>query len=73
MGRRFKLENLPKYAREKISSIEWADDLIDDLIGLVYLKKGYCFEWDGSHCEGFSSREDLLEIIRSGFKCLSIS
>lgn len=56
----FKLENLPKDVREKIAVLEFGDDVI----GLVYLKLGeYEFD-DGSRCEGFTSRNDLIDMIR---------
>lgn len=59
----FRLKNLPKDVREKIALIEFGDDFIDDVIGLVYLKNEYEFD-DGSHCEGFTSRKDLIDMIR---------
>ena len=46
----FKLEKLPKDVRDKISCLEFGDDFIDDVIGLVYLKMNYEFD-DGSRCE----------------------
>ena len=64
MSRRFNVDSLPKWAKDKIESIDWADDLIDDLVGLVNLKEGYCFEWDGSHVEGFRDKKDLLDMLK---------
>ena len=60
----FKLENLPKKYQEMIASIEWADDLIDDCIGLVNLKDEYEF-LDGSHVFGFTSKADLISFMKS--------
>ena len=60
----FKLKNLPKDVQEKIYDIDFVDDE-EDLIGFVNLKDGWCFEWDGSHVEGFSSRKDLIDIVRN--------
>ena len=65
--RTFKLENLPKKVKERICSIEFADDLIDNCIGLVNLKDNYEFD-DGSHIEGFTNRKDLIEIVLSSYK-----
>ena len=68
MGR-FKIENLPKDVKDKISFIQFGDDFIDDVIGLVYLKQGLEFD-DGSGCEGFTSRNDLIDMIRNDvYKC----
>ena len=58
----FKLENLPKDVQEKIYSIDFVDDE-EDLIGFVNLKDNWAFEW-GGHLEGFSSRKDLIEMVR---------
>ena len=62
--KKFKVENLPKKYQEMIASIEWADDLIDDCIGLVNLKDEYEF-LDGSHVSGFTSRSDLISFMKS--------
>lgn len=60
----FELKNLPKDVQEKIYDINFVDDEAD-LIGFVNLKDGWCFECDGSHVEGFSSRKDLIDIVRN--------
>lgn len=59
----FKLQNLPKDVREKIHSIDFTPEE-EHIIGFVNLKKGWVFDWDDSHVEGFSSRQDLIEIVR---------
>lgn len=63
MARRFKLENLPKDVREKINYIDFTPEE-EEIMGFVALKDGWCFDWDGSHIEGFSDRNDLISIIR---------
>ena len=60
----FKLENLPKDVREKIVDIDFTPDE-EDVMGFVNLKDGWVFEWDGSHTEGFESRNDLIDIVRN--------
>lgn len=59
----FKLENLPKDVKEKIDYLDFVEE--EDTLGFVYLKDGWCFEWDKSHCEGFNSRKDLIDIVRT--------
>lgn len=58
----FKLEKLPKDVREKIHDIDFTPN--DNVMGFVNLKDGYEFEYDGSHVEGFESRNDLIELVR---------
>ena len=58
--RRFSVKNLPSKVLKRIDKVEFCDDLDWGSIGLVWLKDEYEFE-DGSHVDGFSSRDDLIE------------
>lgn len=60
----FKLEKLPKDVREKIHDIDFTPDE-DNVMGFVNLKDEYEFEHDGSHVEGFESRNDLIDLVRN--------
>lgn len=53
-------KRLPKKVEERISQIEFANDLIDDCIGLVYLNENWQFE-DGSRVNGFRNKKELIE------------
>ena len=63
----FKLENLPKDVREKIHDIV-ATPNEEEIIGIVNLKDGFVFKWDDSHVTGFTSRQDLIDIVRTDTK-----
>lgn len=53
-------KRLPKKVEERISQIEFANDLIDDCIGLVYLNENWQFE-DGSRVNVFGNKKELIE------------
>ena len=62
----FKINALPKDVRDMVESIEWQDGTLDeDLMGIAYLKDGYCLFDDNSHTLGFTSRSDLVEVLRT--------
>ena len=58
--RKFKIESLPVKVRERISQVEFANDLCDDCIALVWLNDKYEFD-DGSHVMGIRSKQELIE------------
>ena len=62
----FKLENLPKDVKEKIYNITFTPD--ESFMGFVNLVDDWCFEWDGSHTENFTDRNDLIDIVRNWTK-----
>ena len=65
--RKFNIEKLPKDVRSKIDFIEWNEyeEFDEDVCGLVWLKKGYIFDYDESTTDCFTKRSDLIELIRS--------
>jgi predicted heme/steroid binding protein len=65
--KQFTLDQLPNDVKERLHSIDFESDLIDDYIGMVNLKDEYEFG-DGSHMEGFSSKKDLIKLVRSSHK-----
>lgn len=66
--RKFKIENLPAKVRERISQVEFADDLRDDCVALVWLNDKYEFD-DGSHVIAISNRQELIEEVMMA-KCV---
>lgn len=64
MSKRFNLKSLPEDVKEKIHSLDFNVDEDDNVMGFVNLKDEYVFEWDNSHIEGFTDKEDLIDIVR---------
>ena len=65
--KKFSIEKLPQRIKEKIECITWNDGYTfdEDVLGEVWLKEGYEFGYDGSHCAVFSNRTDLIDLIDS--------
>lgn len=68
----FGLNSLPADVKEKIDSIVWGDDFIDDIIGQVNLNDDWVFIDDESHIQGFSSRQDLIDMVRNDTRKVNI-
>ena len=60
----FKLENLPKDVKEKISNIEFNQGKIFIMMGWVRLKDDYVFEYDNTRNESFYNKKDLIGLVR---------
>ena len=63
--RRFKLEKLPKYAKEKIHKLNFYRDDDNILRGEVWLKDGWLLYPDFSHYFRFNLRGELIYKIKN--------
>lgn len=69
--KRFKIEKLPKDVADKIDGVIYdPTDFRGEALGQICLKDGWTFE-DGSHITTFTSRQDLIDIVRGASVCRS--
>lgn len=62
--KKFNIEKLPNWAKERIDLIEWNDGTLrEENAGLVWLSDGYAFDFDGSTVAGFTNKRDLLDLL----------
>lgn len=62
--RMFDMNKLPADVRLKVAAIVFADDLNEDAIGQAYLAHGWALDDGYSHVFSFSSRSELIDVLR---------